>query len=232
MLTVALCVLAFDASARFVSADPAPANVKSGQNFNRYWYGNNNPYRFTDPDGRIAYQVNNTIYIPVTFTGSGATPELIKSVVDGASKLGTSDGTRFVVAPVDRVMGGVNVMNVSPGNTNPNTRYGEGIIKSTENIIWDSAAHIDSQRSDLTGAVLHDTLHFSHLIDRYTENPNSTFGNRGPSTPLPGFENSIMGTTSGNMLNSQETAPLYNAFNGLHGKEEWDKLQQRINDEK
>ena len=32
-----------------------PVTVSSvGGNFNRYWYANNNPYRFTDPDGRQA----------------------------------------------------------------------------------------------------------------------------------------------------------------------------------
>ncbi|WP_369933211.1 RHS repeat domain-containing protein [Xanthomonas tesorieronis] len=37
---------------RFLSVDPVRANSISGSNFNRYWYGNNNPYRFFDPDGR------------------------------------------------------------------------------------------------------------------------------------------------------------------------------------
>ncbi len=38
---------------RFLSVDPVTAYEKPGQNFNRYWYANNNPYKFTDPDGRI-----------------------------------------------------------------------------------------------------------------------------------------------------------------------------------
>ena len=38
---------------RFLSVDPVSANEKTGENFNRYWYANNNPYRFTDPDGRL-----------------------------------------------------------------------------------------------------------------------------------------------------------------------------------
>ena len=42
------------ANARFLSVDPVQANPQNGQNFNRYHYGNNNPYRFTDPDGRRA----------------------------------------------------------------------------------------------------------------------------------------------------------------------------------
>jgi hypothetical protein len=29
------------------------ANSVDGGNFNRYWYANDNPYRFTDPDGRF-----------------------------------------------------------------------------------------------------------------------------------------------------------------------------------
>ncbi len=38
---------------RFLSVDPVTANGNTGGNFNRYWYANNNPYRFTDPDGRL-----------------------------------------------------------------------------------------------------------------------------------------------------------------------------------
>jgi RHS repeat-associated protein len=38
---------------RFLSVDPvAPDNA--GGSFNRYWYANDNPYKFTDPDGRGA----------------------------------------------------------------------------------------------------------------------------------------------------------------------------------
>lgn len=39
---------------RFLSVDPVTADAKVGANFNRYWRANNNPYRFTDPDGRTA----------------------------------------------------------------------------------------------------------------------------------------------------------------------------------
>ena len=39
---------------RFLSVDPVTANSGTGGNFNRYWYANNNPYRFTDPDGRAS----------------------------------------------------------------------------------------------------------------------------------------------------------------------------------
>lgn len=39
---------------KFLSTDPIQSNPNSGANFNSYWYANDNPYRFTDPDGRVA----------------------------------------------------------------------------------------------------------------------------------------------------------------------------------
>jgi RHS repeat-associated protein len=35
----------------FLSVDPVAAR-SMGDNFHRYWYANNNPYRYVDPDGR------------------------------------------------------------------------------------------------------------------------------------------------------------------------------------
>jgi hypothetical protein len=52
-VTTVLCVLlgaaAGPADARFLSPDPEPADHES---FNRYWYANDNPYTFFDPNGR------------------------------------------------------------------------------------------------------------------------------------------------------------------------------------
>jgi RHS repeat-associated protein len=39
---------------RFISPDPVGVDAATGGNFNRYWYGNNNPQKFVDPDGRNA----------------------------------------------------------------------------------------------------------------------------------------------------------------------------------
>lgn len=41
---------------RFLSTDPVAASANTGANFNRYKYAANNPYKFTDPDGRYECQ--------------------------------------------------------------------------------------------------------------------------------------------------------------------------------
>ncbi len=38
---------------RFLSIDPVTADYQPLSGTNRYWYARNNPYRFTDPDGRL-----------------------------------------------------------------------------------------------------------------------------------------------------------------------------------
>lgn len=39
---------------RFLSIDPELTNTTAGSGFNRYYYANNSPYKYTDPDGRLS----------------------------------------------------------------------------------------------------------------------------------------------------------------------------------
>ena len=66
---------------RFLSVDPVTANSSTGANFNRYWYANNNPYKFIDPDGRL-----------------GCTGTHIKSVCDSGGIAGLQTSAR---SPMD-----------------------------------------------------------------------------------------------------------------------------------
>lgn len=45
----------------FLSVDPVTAYENPVGAFNRYWYANNNPYKFTDPDGRTSYLVSRPL---------------------------------------------------------------------------------------------------------------------------------------------------------------------------
>jgi len=56
---------------RFLSLDPVGVDGGSGGNFNRDWYANNNPYRFTDPDGRRACPTGSHICFEAPSTKSG-----------------------------------------------------------------------------------------------------------------------------------------------------------------
>ncbi|HET6914442.1 MAG TPA: RHS repeat-associated core domain-containing protein [Rhodanobacteraceae bacterium] len=69
---------------RMISVDPMDVDTTTGANFNRYWYANDNPYRFTDPDGR---QVGET---PVVIAACAASPPCAGAVVAGVTALGVA----------------------------------------------------------------------------------------------------------------------------------------------
>jgi len=87
---------------RFLSSDPVAANSNTGGNFNRYWYANNNPYAFTDPDGRLPLgnQTNEPLADGQDFT--------MAQQEGGARGLGTVANTkgshrRFAAAVRERI---------------------------------------------------------------------------------------------------------------------------------
>jgi RHS repeat-associated protein len=61
---------------RFMAVDPANFTEKNPHSFNRYAYGNNNPYRYVDPDGNVpvdtVIDAGFVIYDFGQFLGAGA----------------------------------------------------------------------------------------------------------------------------------------------------------------
>lgn len=102
LLTVASCASAFDASARFVSVDPVEANANTGANFNRYYYVDNNPYKFTDPDGRVKSCANGHCVITADSFSSAksngqttlASPDLRAAASAGVSQFTVKSGSK------------------------------------------------------------------------------------------------------------------------------------------
>ena len=146
---------------RFLSVDPVTANGNTGGNFNRYWYANNNPYKFTDPDGRdaIYFTDTRTLIYPVYFKGSGASEELVGKIKARVDSLKTYDTRvdRILLQVLDKPGGaGTNVMDLSPVKDQRYGEHGEGVRDG----IGGRDAHIDSNRSDAAGAATHDINHF------------------------------------------------------------------------
>jgi RHS repeat-associated protein len=91
-------------SGRFLSADPVQANGAGG-NFNRYWYANNNPYRYIDRDGRCTGShisnsdgtcVSTGTYTTQLETGAlSAGRKLVAAAFDGAGSSSLPDNRAF-----------------------------------------------------------------------------------------------------------------------------------------
>lgn len=89
--------------ARFVSVDPVKAESNKGTNFNRYYYGNNNPYKFTDPDGRIS-----------VIEGDEKYKQQVKSVRDDVSNANPELKSR--IETMDK---STNIHRIVPASENP-----------------------------------------------------------------------------------------------------------------
>lgn len=194
---------------RFLSVDPVTANSGTGANFNRYWYANNNPYKFTDPDGRDAFLFTdrNILVIPVHFTGSAATPGNIARIKAGVDALKSEWGTMRVVLQVLQSPGGAgtNRMDLSPGlDYRTFEKVGEGVIE-----LGGNSGHIDSSRANWIGATVHDIMHFAGAPDGYREVGGSRENRR--NEYLSGYSsNHIMADRSGNTLTARDVAGIEN----------------------
>ena len=79
---------------RFLSVDPVLPNDNGGS-FNRYWYANNNPYKFVDPDGRgVLDEIIRDIVrvLPIILPATAPTPSPAGG--SGPPDSGSPNGTR------------------------------------------------------------------------------------------------------------------------------------------
>lgn len=87
---------------RFISPDPVYVDLSTGGNFNRYWYANNNPYSYVDPDGRLAWFV----VIPV-IVGLSTLSDYVQAPDVGEAPTVMTNGERLMavadVMPMGRV---------------------------------------------------------------------------------------------------------------------------------
>jgi len=114
---------------RFLSVDPVSASL--GPNFNRYAYAANNPYRFTDPDGRDCISKSGMTTCTIPVTGSRIPTKISFPTPPGVS------GTQRTGSPASHVYSRATehqksdksvqramVNNPTPGNDKPATPTG------------------------------------------------------------------------------------------------------------
>ncbi|PKM01447.1 MAG: hypothetical protein CVV16_14525, partial [Gammaproteobacteria bacterium HGW-Gammaproteobacteria-6] len=74
---------------KFLSVDPVAADPGNGSNFNRYWYANNNPYKFTDPTGRAPFLIPLAIIAYKAYSAA----DTVTSTIDNAETIADPNAT-------------------------------------------------------------------------------------------------------------------------------------------
>jgi RHS repeat-associated protein len=189
------------------------AEITNPQSLNKYQYCFNNPLRYIDLDGHDGLLITNkdtgqtTLVIPVHFTGTGATPELIAAIVKRDNELDTGgSGVKIEVVATDKPINGVlNNLDLSPGLDKNYPPAGEGVNGPGGN-----RGHINSATGSADGAAAHDVLHLAGIKDQYKEGRRDANGQR-TSTPKKGYDNSnIMTSRGGTKLKPEQIREAQN----------------------
>lgn len=124
---------------RFLSVDPVTAYDKPGQNFNRYWYANNNPARYTDPDGRNPLNPIDAYYFAKDVGGL-----LVTEIVAGAAFV-TGNDEVLGMALADMSAEALDAAASTAGFVSPAPGAGKG-IKAGSRILKMASDHGKNER--------------------------------------------------------------------------------------
>jgi len=138
---------------RFLSVDPVTAYENPVGAFNRYWYANNNPYRFTDPDGRQACEGEKNCLEASNYKPEKAGNQTVvqSTDVDMAVTAATNmpnfetTGVKENALRVDESQDGVKITPVKTTTVSNN-----GVIEGTIEGVGGSSAVIHSHSQDLS----------------------------------------------------------------------------------
>ena len=165
---------------RFISRDPAMDGL------NWYLYASGNPLIYVDPDGQFAkiYQKGNYIHIiiPITYTGEGATPEVIAAfnaeiVKQWSGTFGEYEVKTEVVTPAK----GDFTNSITLDDPSPLPSYVD--LPAMDSGVWDP--------KEYSWVAAHEAGHLMGSRDHYDE----WYDEKGKrhTDPKPGWDDNIMG---------------------------------------
>ncbi|KRA21044.1 hypothetical protein ASD69_07070 [Lysobacter sp. Root604] len=144
---------------RFLSVDPVTADGNGGSNFNRYWYANNSPYKFTDPDGRkVALEGNKADQTEFIQQGERFSGMQISSDNNGMLSVNQCGGTGAALA-LSNAINSEQTINITAISNDPNVFVDQFI---TGKVDTGDLAAFEAESGDLAAAT------FTHVLTEYT----------------------------------------------------------------
>ncbi|WP_295967556.1 RHS repeat-associated core domain-containing protein [uncultured Xanthomonas sp.] len=135
---------------RLLSTDPVMASQKNGENFNRYKYASNNPYRFIDPDGRYECRAGNNceaLKKAVTLINKASETAPYNSRVAQVSRLFGKPGEKNGVIVSDKLVNSKNLGEAVRTSEGINIALNFKALSSTDKL-GSAAAHEGSHGVD------------------------------------------------------------------------------------
>lgn len=178
-VTVCLWLIATSSSvtARFVTPDPVPTDPNTGESFNRYNYAANNPYKFTDPDGRTIVLGGDEKYKAETTSRLASAGAAHPAIAAGIHILEKSEYVHRIVPTSENPDYPGRTATVSEGGPIENEANSVGIGSVT---YYDPNVSLGKPGSDYgtpEGVIAHEVV--GHAYDRdqgrvdYSDNPKT-----------------------------------------------------------